>query len=232
MRFQSNSSQRVRQKSDRKSYADAVRTQVTPNWLRRSANRAYSQYNPPADKGLAIARAKEKYGSGFRQNPPLRDHNHWQKFVDRKRSLAKNNYKSTSKHLQQILQTRERVWNTLPHGNKSRELLSGADALDYRGVIYALVNEDTGDYFHIELPAYIGQSSKSVLQRTVRTFDKSLSARKSGREPIIVQAFRNTDRWWSKWVIIPLEVIPSPNTSTSAGNKEFFTEISEYGHST
>ena len=162
---------------------------------------------------------------GFRQNPPLRDRNQWQKFVDRNRSLAKNSYKSTSKHVQQILQTRERVWNTLPHVNKSRELLSGADALDYRGVIYAFVNEDIGDYFHIELPAYIGQSSESVLQRTVRTFDKSLSARKSGREPIIVQAFRNTDKWWSKWVIIPLEVIPSRKQRISAG-------ISEYGHST
>ena len=106
--FQSNPSQRVRHKSDRKSYADAVRTHVTPNWLRGSANRAYSQYNPPADKGLAITRAKEKYGLGFCQNPPLREHNQWQKFVDRNRSLAKNNYKSTSKHVQQILQTRER----------------------------------------------------------------------------------------------------------------------------
>ena len=84
------------------------------------------------------------------------------------------------------------------HGNKSREL---------------------------HYPAYIGQSWESVLQRTVRTFDKSLAARKSGQEPIIVQAFRNTDRWWSKWVIIPLEVIPSPNNSTSAGNKEFLQKF-------
>ena len=121
----------------------------------RSQTEKVSQYNPPTDKGLAIARAKEKYGSEFRQNPPLRERNQWQKFVDRNRSLAKNNYKSTSKHVQQILQTRERVWNTLPHGNKSKEFLSGADALDYRGVIYALVNEDTGDYFHIIYNIYI-----------------------------------------------------------------------------
>ena len=204
IRFQSKPRLRVRQKSDSKSYADAVRTQVTPNWLRRIATRAYSEYKPPANKGLAIVRAKEKYKSGFRQNPPLRERNQWRKFVDRNRSLARNNYKSTSKHVQQILHTRERVWNTLPNGNKSIELLSGADALDYRGVIYALVNEDTGDYFHIELPAYIGQSSESVLQRTVMTFDKSLSARKSRWGRIMVKAFRNTDRWWSKWVIIPL----------------------------
>ena len=112
-----------------------------------------------------------------------------------------------------------------PNGNKSRELLSGADALDFKGIIYALVNADMGNFFHVELPTYIGQSSESVLQRTVRTFDKSLSARKGGREPIIVQAFMHTDRWWSKWVIIPLEVIPSPTGTKSASNDDFLQKF-------
>ena len=44
------------------------------------------------------------------------------KFFDRNGLLPKNNNKSISKHVPQILQTKERVWNTLPNGNRSREL--------------------------------------------------------------------------------------------------------------
>ena len=43
-------------------------------------------------------------------------------------------------------------------------------------------------------PDFIGQSSESILQRTSKTFDKSLSARKGGWEHIIVQAFGHTDQ--------------------------------------
>ena len=162
--------------------------------------RYYYYYYYPMGNDFAAARAKEKYGRGYRKHPPARNRNQWQKFIERNRALAQNNYKSTSKHVQHILQIRERVWNSLPNGNKSRELLSGTDALDYKGVVYALINEETGDCFHIQLPTYIGQSSESVLQRCVRTFDKAQSAAKSGREPV---AFKST------WLLHMLTSLPT-----------------------
>ena len=111
------------------------------------------------------------------------------------------------------------------------ELLSAADALDYKGVVYALINEETGDYFPIQLPTSIGLSSESVLQRCVRqSFDKAPSAAKSGRKPIIVQVFKHTDRWWSKWVVVPLEIIPAPIMLKCGGNKHFSTKIPQHGH--
>ena len=73
---------------------------------------------------------------GYLKHPPARNRNPWQKFIERNRALAKNNYKVTSKHVKHILQIREIVWNSLLNVNRSRD---GADALNYKGVVYALL---------------------------------------------------------------------------------------------
>ena len=44
---------------------------------------------------FVAARAKEKYGRGYRKHPLARNRNQWQKVIERNRALAKNNYKLT-----------------------------------------------------------------------------------------------------------------------------------------
>ena len=60
----------------------------------------------------------------------------------------------------------------------------------------------------------MGQSPSSNVLLT------NLCRPKGRREPIVIQGFRHTEWWWSKWVINPPGDYLNPITSKSAGNQE------------
>ena len=193
-------------------YADMVRQSI-PRWLKHtSKGTVYQPMKRLISEDEQRQRAREKYGRGFRKKPPARNRVVWQHFVDRNRSLASDGYWWCTGAVHRVLKVRELAWEKHPQGMLQRQKLSGLAGLSQKGVIYALVNEHA--YFGVRTPIYIGQTSQDVMARVQRHVDKAFAEKTKGMEMKIVEALRNTDRWWQKWVVIPLEVIPEPGGHT------------------
>ena len=204
-----------------RTYAQVVKQNV-PGWLLYTTKKTV--YRPPAKPITEEDRqkkAKAKYGSGYRAKPPNRNRRVREHFLARNHKLARNNYKQCPGHVQKVLQEREAMWNDHPQGAMQRALLSGEAGLYQTGVIYALVNEETN--FSFNLPVYIGQTVGHVVDRTQRHVDKAQNDKattNSGLEPKIIEALRKTERWWTKWIMIPLETIPLP-TNAQPGTQKY-----------
>ena len=200
--------------SQHRSYAQVVKQNI-PGWLRYTSRR--SVYRPPTHPKTEEERqqkAKAKYGSGYRTKPPNRNRRVWEHFLARNHKLARDSYSKCPGHVQRVVQERERVWTEHPQGSFQRALLTGEAGLYQKGVIYALVNEETN--FHVNLPVYIGQTTGHVVDRTQRHVDKAQNNQTSsisGLEPKIIESLRNTERWWTKWIMLPLETVPLPTTA-------------------
>ena len=184
---------------------------------------------PPPNKNVTEEdkqqRAKAKYGAGYRKQPPNRNRRVWQHFLDRNHRLAKDNYSKCPGHVQRVVREREQSWTEHPQGSVQRMLLSGEVGLYQKGVIYALVNEETS--FLTNLPVYIGQTTGHVVDRTQRHVDKATQLNQknstgasAGLEPKIIEALRRTERWWTKWIMIPLETVPLP-TDEPPGTQKY-----------
>ena len=75
-------------------------------------------------------------------------------------------------------------------------------------------------FFAVRTPIYVGQTTETVELRTRRHVDQAYSESGKEFEPKILEALKKTERWWQKWVMIPLEVIPFPEGLTP-GTKTF-----------
>ena len=161
---------------------------------------------------------KEKYGKGYRKEPPRRNRRVWEHFLARNLKLARNNYKGCAPHIQRVVRERERFWKEHPQGEHQAALLSGEAGLYHQGVIYALMNEES--WFCVDSPIYIGQSVDHVIGRTMRHVDKAIAGSTKDLEPKVIDALRKTKQWWQKWVMMPLEVISLP-TNCKRGTQAF-----------
>jgi hypothetical protein len=55
-------------------------------------------------------RAKEKYGTGYRTNPPKHNRRLWQHFIDRNKALIREGYSRCTGPVKNVLAARERFW--------------------------------------------------------------------------------------------------------------------------
>ena len=121
-----------------------------------------------------------------------------------------------------MLRERGIAWQNHPQGSMQQNLLTGEAGFYQKGVIYALVNQD--NWFHVKFPVYVGQTSGHVVERVQRHMDKANDASTQNLEPKIVEALRNTKRWWQKLVMIPLESVPLP-TDCQPGTQQFLKKF-------
>ena len=207
----------------KRTYAQVLKQQ-TPKWLLYTSKQTvYKRPQNNISEDERRRRAKEKYGKGFRPEPPKRNRRVWEHFLAHNMKLAKENYQGCSKNVLKVLRERGIAWQNHPQGSMQQNLLTGEAGFYQKGVIYALVNQD--NWFHVKFPVYVGQTSGHVVERAQRHMDKANDASTQNLEPKIFEAMRNTKRWWQKLVMIPLESVPLP-TDCQPGTQQFLKKVS------
>ena len=93
-------------------YAQVVRQNI-PGWL-KNANKStvyHPRKNDLTDQEKE-KRAREKYGRGYRPEPPKRNRELWKHFLERNLQLAKNNYHGCTQFVQRVIEERETMERT------------------------------------------------------------------------------------------------------------------------